>query len=209
MQTADLTCIICGEPSNGYHFCKKCWKKYNEEIIDLRIYNCSDTKILDDDEIETNCLICGDPSNGYHFCKECFQKVRTGADLRIAPGGTGAEIIDPYGNRKFKANNGVWTRSQGEQSVLNWLYNNYIRAEYEKTVMYEDLDLKPDFYLPDFDLYIEYNGREDQEYLQRKKETMSIYKKLKLNVITLDQKDLEDPDTTLPRKLKPYGYSST
>lgn len=154
-------------------------------------------------------MLCGEPANGYHFCYDCYQKVRNGADLRIAPGGTKAEIIDPYGNKRFRAKNGVWVRSQGEQSVLNWLYDNYIRAEYEKTVPYGDLDLKPDFYLPDFDLFIEYNGKDDPIYLQRKKETMNIYKKLKLNVLTLKQEDLEDPSSTLPRKLEQYGYSST
>lgn len=207
MQATDLLCIICGEPSNGYHFCKKCWKKYNEEIVDLRIYNCSKSEILENEE--TECLLCGEPANGYHFCKECFQKVRTGADLRIAPGGTEAEIIDPYGNKKFRADNGVWVRSQGEMIILNWLYKNYIRAEYERTVIYKDLDLKPDFYLPDFDLYIEYNGKDDPDYLQIKRETINIYKRLKLSVLTLKPEDINDPNRTLPRKLEPYGYNNT
>ena len=191
MPTPELTCIICGEPSNGYHFCKKCWKKYNEEIIDLRIYNCSDTEILDDDEIETDCLICGEPSNGYHFCKKCYPKVSTGADLRIAPGGTEAKIIDPYGNKEYEADNGVTVRSKGEMIILNCLWKNHVRAIYEKPVMIGDETFRPDFYLPDQDLYIEYNGLDDPGYLKRKEETLRKYKKRGLNVIVLTDDEVK------------------
>ncbi len=37
---AELTCIICGEPSNGKHFCKKCYNRYKNKEILLRIKNC-------------------------------------------------------------------------------------------------------------------------------------------------------------------------
>lgn len=43
----ELTCIICGEPSNGKHFCYKCWNKYKDHAIDIRITNCKETQILD------------------------------------------------------------------------------------------------------------------------------------------------------------------
>ena len=42
-----LTCIICGEPSNGKHFCYDCYKKYKDRAIDIRISNCKDIEILD------------------------------------------------------------------------------------------------------------------------------------------------------------------
>lgn len=44
----ELTCIICGEPSNGKHFCLKCWNKYKDKSIDLRITHCNSTQILDE-----------------------------------------------------------------------------------------------------------------------------------------------------------------
>ena len=46
--TNDLTCIICGEPSNGKHFCKKCYAKYKDHSIDIRITHCTETAILDE-----------------------------------------------------------------------------------------------------------------------------------------------------------------
>ncbi len=36
----ELTCIICGEPSNGKHFCLDCWKAYQNKTIYLKIVNC-------------------------------------------------------------------------------------------------------------------------------------------------------------------------
>lgn len=44
----ELVCIICGEPSNGKHFCLKCWGKYKDKSIDLRITHCNSTQILDE-----------------------------------------------------------------------------------------------------------------------------------------------------------------
>ena len=40
-----LTCLICGKPSNGKHFCLDCWKKYKDKSIDLRINNFIKCKI--------------------------------------------------------------------------------------------------------------------------------------------------------------------
>ena len=44
----ELTCIICGEPSNGKHFCKACYAKYKDRSVDIRITHCKDTEILDE-----------------------------------------------------------------------------------------------------------------------------------------------------------------
>lgn len=44
----ELACLVCGEPSNGKHFCIKCWNKYKDKSIDLRITHCNTTQILDE-----------------------------------------------------------------------------------------------------------------------------------------------------------------
>ena len=46
--TSDLTCIVCGENSNGKHFCLKCYTKYKDRAIDIRILNCKDSIMLDE-----------------------------------------------------------------------------------------------------------------------------------------------------------------
>lgn len=42
-EESDLTCIICGEPSNGKHFCIKCWNLYKKKTIYLKIVDCKTT----------------------------------------------------------------------------------------------------------------------------------------------------------------------
>lgn len=37
---SDLTCIICGEPSNGKHFCIKCYKRYKDKVVLLKVHKC-------------------------------------------------------------------------------------------------------------------------------------------------------------------------
>ncbi|MBE6645319.1 MAG: hypothetical protein E7612_08095 [Ruminococcaceae bacterium] len=43
----ELTCIICGEPSNGKHFCLKCYRKYHERTITIEIKECKEATIVD------------------------------------------------------------------------------------------------------------------------------------------------------------------
>lgn len=44
---SELTCIICGQPSNGKHFCHSCWAKYKDKSIVLKITNCKETEVIE------------------------------------------------------------------------------------------------------------------------------------------------------------------
>ena len=46
--SADLTCIICGEPSNGKHFCISCYHEYKNRSVDIRLKNLKFDTLLDD-----------------------------------------------------------------------------------------------------------------------------------------------------------------
>lgn len=160
--SSDLTCIICGEPSNGKHFCLKCYNKYKERSIDIRISNCRDT-----------------------------------------------QIIDEYGNKTKKTKDGRSVRSLSEKIIIDYFFDNYIRVVYEKTIPYvnekgEDATLRPDFYLPDYDLYIEFNGLTNKSYLKKKNYANKIYEEKGYNVIILESQDIDDIDGTLPRILSKY-----
>lgn len=145
--TDDITCIICGSPSNGKHFCYDCYKNYKDKAIDIRITNCKDVTIL-----------------------------------------------DQYGNLTIECDDGRKVRSRAEALISNFFYNNKIRSVYEKTIYYEEngesKTLHPDFYLPDYDLYIEYNEIKKKSYLKSKDYTMSIYRKLGFKVVIMDDQDL-------------------
>lgn len=40
-------CIICGEESNGYVFCKDCYYKYKNKTLILQVKNCKTFEVLD------------------------------------------------------------------------------------------------------------------------------------------------------------------
>ena len=156
---------------------------------------------------ELTCIICGEPSNGYHFCKTCYAKYGNHPiDLRIMLGDE-TEILDEWGNRKYKTESGVYVRSISEKTVMDWLWANDIRAVYEKEVFYkekrtgEKKALKPDFYLPKYNLYIEFNGLTDPEYLKIKEYSMEIYKEKKMKVIVLNGKSIRNLDKSLGPEL--------
>ena len=44
---SDLTCIICGEDSNGKHFCLKCYRKYHERTITVEVKGCTEFTLTD------------------------------------------------------------------------------------------------------------------------------------------------------------------
>lgn len=160
--TEELTCIICGNPSNGKHFCYDCWAKYKDKSIDLRITHCNSTQLLDE-----------------------------------------------YGNRNKKAKDGRYVRSLSEKIIIDYFFDHYIRVVYEKTIPYvnekgEEKELHPDFYLTDFDLYIEFNGLTNKSYLKKKNYANKIYQEKGLKVEVLESDDIDDIETTMEKLLSKY-----
>lgn len=156
---SDLTCIICGEPSNGKHFCVSCYHKYKDKSIDIRISNCRDI-----------------------------------------------QIIDEYGNKTKKAKDGRKVRSLSEKIIIDYFFDNFIRVVYEKTIPYinengEDAELHPDFYLPDYDLFIEFNGLTTKSYLRKKNYVNKIYQEKGYKVEILESQDLDDVESSIAKIL--------
>ncbi len=167
-KTDDLTCLICKEPSNGKHFCSKCWKEYFSTYGKFENKSKRITVIIDN---ELNC-----------------------------------EIIDKYGNKNTLCSSGAYVRSDCEARIADKLYEKRICVAYEKVVPYTDENgerqlLHPDFYLPEEDLYIEYNGLSGKEYLKRKEYTEKIYKEQGKKILTMSHDDLRDLEGFLAKHL--------
>lgn len=203
------TCPICGDPTRVYmgnaRKDKLCGK-HADELKAGKIELCPDcntwhnanepcrckTPINKNEEL--TCLICNNPSNGKHFCFDCYRKYKDKAiDIRIT-NCKETKILDAYGNLIIECDDGRKVRSRAEALISNFFYNNKIRSVYEKTVYYEEngenKTLHPDFYLPDYELYIEYNEIKKKSYLKSKDYTKKIYEQLGLKVIIMDDKDL-------------------
>lgn len=65
----ELTCIICGEPSNGKHFCLGCYKKYANKVLYIKVQKCKEFEKLDA-EYESE-LVCEDG----HLVKSPYEKI--------------------------------------------------------------------------------------------------------------------------------------
>lgn len=202
-------CVSCGEKTNGYAFCKKCWSNLSEEEM-LEILNKEpDPKAEKDieDENTIKCLLCGEDSDGKHFCKACYKKYASKAITVIINKCREAEIVDEYGNRKCKTRNGLYVRSQQEKIIFDELFNRNIRVEYERTLYLKDengetQELHPDFYLTDYKLYIEHWGYEstnDKNYLRTKEYKLNLYKLNGCKIAGTSSKDIDDIQSAIDR----------
>ncbi len=66
---SDLMCITCEEPSNGKHFCIRCYKKYKDKVLYIKVKNCKDFDKLAS-EYESD-LVCDDG----HMVKSPYEKI--------------------------------------------------------------------------------------------------------------------------------------
>lgn len=209
-------CAICGKPSGMYPLCKDHFKLKDEGKVKkcetcgtwyLTEEGCPNCKTVtstmpqETTAPKLTCLICGEDSNGYHFCRSCYAKYKDRAvDIRITHC-LDTEILDEYGSLTIKCDDGRKVRSRAEAMISNWLYKEKIRSVYEKTIYYteneENKTLHPDFYLPDNDLYIEYNELTNKPYLKSKEYTKKIYESLGLKVFIMTEKDLQDIEACL------------
>lgn len=65
----EITCLICGNPSNGKHFCLKCYHAYKNKILYLQVKHCSEFLKLDA-EYQSD-LVCEDG----HLVKSPYEKI--------------------------------------------------------------------------------------------------------------------------------------
>ena len=107
--------------------------------------------------------------------------------------------------KRLRTTDNVVVQSQGEKRIGDWLSQNKIEYIYdERYRIAGDLSIRPDFYLPEFDLYIEYWGMQEQDYLARKREKKFLYQRAGKKLISLDWRDLENIEAVLAEKLSRY-----
>jgi len=133
------------------------------------------------------------------FCDRCFDETF----LRRRNFETEVEL-----SKTVEANDGTVVQSQGERKIAEWLTAHGLAYRYDaKYRIIGEFQIRPDFYLPELDVYIEYWGLSTPQY------KMSMYKKQVLYqqegkcLISVYPKDLHSLDTLFASKLHSFGYA--
>lgn len=100
---------------------------------------------------------------------------------------------------------GTAVQSNGERMIADWLAKNDIAYIYDERFRIAEGDLiRPDFYLPEFDIYIEYWGMNNPEYNASRENKLHLYQRAAKRLISITPKDLSALSDILSLKLSRY-----
>ena len=131
------------------------------------------------------------------FCDCCFDEVflkRRNFEMQV-------EI-----NKTIEARDGTVVQSYGEKSIVQWLSEHNLTYRYDaKNRIIGEFQIRPDFYLPEFDVYIEYWGMDTPQYKMSMYKKQSLYQQEGKRLISVYPKDLPTLDGLLISKLQLFG----
>lgn len=213
----ELTCIICGKPSNGKPQCKECYKETlsymdsldkNNSIHEVRdyYYNLKERILIINDikEAQRQCnkLIAiaklnenvnDDSSLSDRVYKDVEKLLNNKKQL------TKKILADENNEREQKksrintAQDGHNVASDMEVRIDDMLYNSFILHSYGKSIIEIDEKRKKcDWFIPIANgkgIYVEYWGMTTAEYLEDRKEKEELYKKYDIPYIGIEKDD--------------------
>lgn len=221
------TCKRCGVGSGKYNLCKDCWVE-TQEILDNNIGNykcklcgnpsggyslCWKCRGNFDDGTYIPCIKCGKfKKDDNKLCIQCEEKTKSENIIIIKKRQEEIQSDELRDYRKkysakYRTYDGHYVRSRGEVMITNFLFRNKLRFIYEKRVCKDGKEVYPDFFLVDQGIYLEYWGSEDKDYLDLKERKKDFYKRNKLILIEIDNKDIENLDDQLAKKLEEKGIA--
>lgn len=115
--------------------------------------------------------------------------------------------VDVDGGLALRALDGHVVHSKAQLMICHWLYMTEVAHAFGRKLPLEG-DYRCDFYLPAFQLYIEYWGDEAAPgELSAKLAKKAVYERNGLRLLELDAADLGRLDEVLPRKLLKLGVA--
>ncbi len=132
------------------------------------------------------------------FCNYCFDEVfleRRNFETKV-------EL-----QKKIRAKDGTWVQSDGERLICKMLSAERIRYRYdERFRILDGYAIRPDFYLPEFDVYIEYWGMDTADYKIGMLKKQQLYQQQGKKLISLYPEDKPHMRQVLRSKLVQHGY---
>ncbi len=133
------------------------------------------------------------------FCDRCFDEVflvRRNFETQV-------EI-----NKTVEARDGTLVQSEGERRIAEWLTKHGLAYRYDsKYRIIAEFQIRPDFYLPELDVYIEYWGLNTPQYKMSMYKKQTLYQQQGKRLISVYPKDLPVLDSLLRSKLRRYGFA--
>jgi hypothetical protein len=133
------------------------------------------------------------------FCDRCFDETfltRRNFEMQV-------EI-----QKTVEARDGTVVQSQGEKRIAEWLAAHGLTYRYDnKFRIIGEFQIRPDFYLPELDVYIEYWGLDTPQYKMSMYKKQSLYQQEGKRLISVFPKDLPALDTLMKSKLHLFGFT--
>ena len=130
------------------------------------------------------------------YCDKCFNEVYT----RRRNYDTQVEF-----NKTIQTRRGDWVQSDGERIIADFLERHDIAYRYDERLQIVDgYAIRPDFYLPELDLYIEYWGMDTADYKIGMLKKQKLYQQQAKRLISLSHRDKPRLERVLAAKLSRY-----
>lgn len=128
------------------------------------------------------------------FCDHCFDEVfleRRNFETKV-------EL-----QKKIRTEDGTWVQSDGERMIAEILAAENIQYRYdERFRILDGYAIRPDFYLPEFDVYLEYWGMDTADYKIGMLKKQKLYQQQSKKLVSLYPDDKPSMRATLLAKLE-------
>jgi hypothetical protein len=130
------------------------------------------------------------------YCSACFDAVfieRRNFDMKV------------QNQKKILTADRTVVQSSGERRIADWLAAHELDYRYDdKFQIIQGYAVRPDFYLPRFDVYIEYWGLDTTDYKIGMLLKQKLYQQEGRKLISVYPKDLPALDSKLSNELRPH-----
>lgn len=182
-------------------------KDYNRRDAELAVKTICEAVRISEEKAEHKCIRCSVNVSADEYaksvrsfqriyCAKCFDEIflkRRNFDTEVE------------NNKTIKAENGTLVQSDGERIIANFLHENGITFRYDERIrIINGFAIRPDFYLPEIDVYIEYWGMDTLDYKIGMLKKQKLYQQEGKKLISLYFQDKPDISKILRDKLARY-----
>jgi len=133
------------------------------------------------------------------FCDRCFDETfleRRNFETRVE------------WQKTILADDGTVVQSEGERRIADWLATHGLAYRYDaKFRIIGEFQIRPDFYLPELDVYVEYWGLDTPQYKLSMYKKQTLYQQEGKKLISVYPKDLPQLDALLSAKMRHFGFA--